>query len=851
MKGFFHPVKKEVPQKEKKARGTRSPSVQTIKKLDCETCGLYKNCLSPRMEITGQGRKKILIIAEAPGKTEDEKGIQLVGDAGQLLRKILSQFNIDLDLDCWKTNACRCRPEKNKTPSNTEIACCRAYLFKDINELKPKKIIVLGKTALQAIIGEDKAITSIEKYVGWAIPDQILKTWIFPTYHPSYLLRNSDDVVLKNLFSKHLKQAILYNKEFPDYSEDKKKVQIITNPFAAAVFIDGLKAYKNICFDIETTGKKPHAPGHRIVSIAFSVDSNSATAFPFFDDPDFKEAIRKLMTNKKIKKIAQNMKFEDTWMRFFGFPVSRWHYDTMQAAHILDNRTGITGLKDQVYFHFGVRSYNDTVEPFLKSSEKSANAFNKIDLCPMDDLLLYNGLDAMYEMRLAEIQDMESMLENDAYLLFHKGIEELSIVEDNGIKINKEYYHDQTKHLQRKMEKLEKQILSSREVEQWEEHKPDKFKGKEFNFNSDQQLRILLFDILDYPKNKLTKGENASVDQEVLEDIDSAFTKKILEHGKLSKLKETYIGGFLREEVNEIIHPTFSLNIARTYRPSTKDPNFANIPKRDKYALEVVRSGIVPSKGNMLMEVDYGQIEVRVAACYNKDPVMIEYCTDPTTDMHRDEAMKLFILEKDEIPKELRHLAKNKFVFPEFYGDYYASCASNIWKELTPEWKNHLKQKGIGSYIKFENHVKKVEDIFWNKHFKGYSKWKKNMWEDFQKTGKIFSHTGFTYQGHMSRKDASNYPIQGSAFHCMLWSLIKINQYLRKNAMKTKIINQIYDALLFDLDPKEKNILKPVIKKIMTEDVRKAFSWIIVPLTVEAEISKIDGNWYEMCKEEI
>jgi uracil-DNA glycosylase len=114
MKGFFSG--EEVVHRVRKTRGSKETS-SNIKSMDpCEQCGLYKGCVSPKMEVTGKGGKKILIIAEAPGKTEDEQGIQLIGEAGQILRNCLEELDYNLDRDFWKTNIINCRPPGNRNP---------------------------------------------------------------------------------------------------------------------------------------------------------------------------------------------------------------------------------------------------------------------------------------------------------------------------------------------------------------------------------------------------------------------------------------------------------------------------------------------------------------------------------------------------------------------------------------------------------------------------------------------------------------------------------------------------------------------------------------------------------------
>ena len=312
-----------------------------------------------------------------------------------------------------------------------------------------------------------------------------------------------------------------------------------------------------------------------------------------------------------------------------------------------------------------------------------------------------------------------------------------------------------------------------------------------------------------------------------------------------------YVGNYIKCSIDQKVYPDFMLHTVSTYRSSCKDPNIQNDPKRDEIAKTITRSGIHPSKGNRLMEVDYSGIEVRVAACYTQDKELIRYIEDPSTDMHRDMAIKIFLLDKysNEL-KHLRYGAKNRFVFPEFYGDYWGNCAKGLWEIMKPDDIKNLKKNGIKSYRAFEEHVEDIEYEFWNVKFKQYKKWKESMWKDYLKTGMVVSHTGFEYVGIMTQKDANNYPIQGSAFHCLLWSLIQFNQWLKDNKMKSKIIGEIHDSMLIDLVPEEKKDIKRALKKIMCFDIRKTWEWIIVPLDVEFEISKKDGNWNEMKKED-
>jgi DNA polymerase len=168
--------------------------IEYNQRFGCGRCKLFKGCLSPRMEPTGKGKKGILIIAEAPGKNEDFRGKQLVGKVGQRFRGKLKKLGIDLDRDCIKTNAVRCRPPKNRNPSVQEVTLCRSHILELMKEFQPRLTILLGTQAVMSVIGYrwKKKLYGITRWRGYTIPDQYYKTWICPTFHPSYFLRSRD-----------------------------------------------------------------------------------------------------------------------------------------------------------------------------------------------------------------------------------------------------------------------------------------------------------------------------------------------------------------------------------------------------------------------------------------------------------------------------------------------------------------------------------------------------------------------------------------------------------------------------------------------------------------------------------
>jgi len=372
----------------------------------CGACGLYRGCNTPKMEVSGAGGERVLFVAEAPGEKEDAKGTQLIGKAGKRLRGVLDKIGFDLDEDGWKTNALICRPPGNRKPTAAEVGYCRPNLTRAIKELKPTTIIPLGGPAVAAVLGpiwrED--IGKVGRWVGWRIPCQAYNAWVCPTWHPSYILREEDPVLNKQ-FHNHLAAALAYTT--PPWPKGPPKpaamVRRMVDPAVATRWLNVCATAKDgaIAWDFETNMLKPDGPDARIVSCAVAWgrrEPEGCVAFPWHGPAI--PAMGKLLRSP-IPKIASNLKFEDRWCRkAFGHRVRAWAWDTMLAAHVADNRPGITSVKFQAFVRLGMPLWNEKIEPFLKTQkdEKMNAILREIDIM---DLLLYNGLDALLEFRVA------------------------------------------------------------------------------------------------------------------------------------------------------------------------------------------------------------------------------------------------------------------------------------------------------------------------------------------------------------------------------------------------------------------------------------------------------------------
>lgn len=394
MKGFFT------------SRQFESNTTVATKISQCGKCGLYKKVISPKIKVVGEGKYKILFIAEAPGQEEDRQGVQLIRDTTQMLASVLDEVGVDL-LDCWKTNAVICHPPNNKIEPYM-ISCCRPNLLKTIKKLKPNVIVPLGKAALESLLFKEwkKDLGTLNKWIGWNIPSSQYDAWICPTWHPSYLMRKGEDKILIMIFQKHLEQAFkLRDKPVKYLNLDnlEKKVEIILDPNKSIKRMEALSKKKGIlAFDYETTGIKPERKEQKIVSVSFCLNGKETFAC-MIERFSHRHFLEKILRSSKLKKVASNMKFEERWTRKkLGYGVRNWYWDTMLAAHCLDNRSQITSIKFQAYIHLGISDYDSHLGDFLKS--KKSNTLNQIDKIKPSELLLYNGLDSLLEYKIMEKQ---------------------------------------------------------------------------------------------------------------------------------------------------------------------------------------------------------------------------------------------------------------------------------------------------------------------------------------------------------------------------------------------------------------------------------------------------------------
>lgn len=388
----------------------RSKPTQSSRIPQCGACKLKDQCNSPKMEVTGRGKLGVLVVAEAPGKEEDRQGVQLVGDAGQLLRDRLDKIGVDLDRDCWKTNALICRPPDNRKPTEAEIEYCRPNLINTIEKLQPRMIMLLGGSAVDSMISPlwRSRTRTVSQWAGWRIPLQRYNCWVTPTFHPSYVKRSENDQngkVVDVWFRRHLAAAFeLEGRPWPDTPSFADRVKCITDVEEAAQWVrDAIRRGDPCAFDYETNCLKAEHPDAEIVVASICRAGEETIAYPFVGEAI--DATREFVRSS-VPKIGANNKFEDRWShRLFGSCVKKWVWDTMLSAHHLDNRPDITSVDFQAFVRIGQEPWNYHIKPFLSSTDD--RGINRIREIKLKSLLVYCGMDTLMEYLVAVDQKRE------------------------------------------------------------------------------------------------------------------------------------------------------------------------------------------------------------------------------------------------------------------------------------------------------------------------------------------------------------------------------------------------------------------------------------------------------------
>jgi DNA polymerase I len=521
--------------------------------------------------------------------------------------------------------------------------------------------------------------------------------------------------------------------------------------------------------------------------------------------------LRELLEDASVVKIAQNAKFDVLMFRRAGIEVRGLTFDTMLASYVLDPGRRSHGL-DVLALEF--LDHRVTLLQELCGRGKTAIPF---DECPIDCARDYSCEDADMALQLCE--RFTPQLEAYGLTQLFREIEMplvdvLARMEWEGVSIDVEWFRSLKARFAAEREAVEREIYG--------------IAGMEFNINSNLQLREVLFDKLELPVLKRTStgpSTDASVLQELAEQ-GHQLPQRLMEYRELSKLESTYLDTLpaLVNPNTKRLHTSFNQTVATTGRLSSSDPNLQNIPIRRELGRDI-RRGFIPRPQWKLLAADYSQIELRLLAHLSDDPAFVD-AFRAGGDIHRQTAAIIFGVPADAVSAEMRARAKT-INFATIYGQGAHALSRQLRIEFA-EARAFIaayfeRFQGIRRYldstVEFARENGYVQTIFGRRRYIP------------ELRDRNFNVRAF------GERTAANSPIQGSAADLIKIAMIRIDNSLRAANLRTKMLLQVHDELVFEAPPDELDVVASMVRREMEQA-----AVLSVPLVVDIGIG---DNWLE------
>tara|TARA_Y100000814_G_scaffold274459_1_gene233198 strand:+ start:4539 stop:7271 length:2733 start_codon:yes stop_codon:yes gene_type:complete len=598
-----------------------------------------------------------------------------------------------------------------------------------------------------------------------------------------------------------------------DKSKKKKEVKysLITENKLDA-FLTKLTSVKELCVDTETSSLNIQEA--ELAGIALSFKENEGYYIPTLENTEtILNKIKLFLENPEVKIIGHNLKYDIQILRKFGINISKNVFDTMLAHYLINPESShkLDVLSENYLNHKCI-----PIEELI--GKPGVNQKKMTDLEPQE-VYYYACEDADISFTLKNILEKELKklkLSNLFYDVELPLMHVLSDIENNGVKIDVPFLSEMAKKLSSYITETENKIFG--------------IAGESFNIASPKQLGVILFDKLKIEENpKKTKSGQYSTCEEILLKLSkkNKIVDLILEFREYKKLLSTYISA-LPEMVSPsdgLIHTDYAQAVTATGRLSSNKPNLQNIPIRTDLGRETRSAFISRNDGDFILAADYSQIELRIIAAFSGDPEMISAFQNEK-DIHSITASKVFNVPLNDVSSDMRRRAK-EVNFGIIYGISPFGLSQNLdiprseAKEIIDSYFTEFKL--VKEYM--DNSIKKAKDKKYVETILGRRRYLRDI-----------DSRNFTLRGFAER-NAINSPIQGSAADIIKLAMIKISDWMEREQIKSKMIMQVHDELVFDVVKSEKDEMEKNIKKIM-ENVIK----IDVPLTVEIGIGK---TWLE------
>ncbi len=609
--------------------------------------------------------------------------------------------------------------------------------------------------------------------------------------------------------------------QFAQRSKEEVDYRLCSSVSELTSMVKSIKEKQLVSFDTETTSQDPLRA--KIVGLALCWEEKRAYYIPVghvglgastqLGMEEVIKILRPVLEDEAIKKVGQNIKYDAEVLWTHGIQMKGIHFDTMIASYVIN--PGLhqhkLDLLAQQYLNYKMTTYKE-----LTGKGKNAINFSRV---PVEKAKDYSCEDADITLRLMRVLERRLKEEGNEALFYELEMPLLPVLMDmelTGIKVDIPFFKEMSKQFGQRLKELEREIFQEA--------------GVEFNINSPQQLGWVLFEKLQLPVQKKTlKTKRYSTDLKTLKKLaacESKVPELVLKYRSLAKLKSTYLDALIKLVNPDTgrLHTSFNQTVTATGRLSSSNPNLQNIPIRTQEGREI-RKGFVAEEGHVFVSADYSQIELRVFAHYSGDKSLVEAFLKGE-DIHTRSAAEIMGVEPEAVTPEMRRVAK-----AINFGIIYGMGPQKLAEEL------EIDLSTAKAYI-----TKYFE------RYQGVKEYREKMIQMAREKG--FVTTLFNRKRHLpeinhskhviraeAERMAINTPIQGTAADLIKKAMINIHQRLEREGLRSKMLLQVHDELLFESPQDEVERLVPLVKA----EMEGVYS-LNVPLKVDIGVG---FNWEE------
>ena len=595
------------------------------------------------------------------------------------------------------------------------------------------------------------------------------------------------------------------------------KCHMVNTETALGQLIGELEAAQGLAIEIETTGEK--AVMADLVGIAISPARGKAFYIPLghlgLNQPQqlpltqVTARLKAILENVSIDKIAYNGKHVIAVLAGCGVKVRNLNFDPMLAAYLLGEKS--LGLKALAFNKLGIEM---STPAGLSGAGKKQSSLSLLEVNQIADYACAN-VDIVWSLK----ESLETELQKQGLWQLFTEVEMALIpvlvaMERDGILLDTDLLREMSLELGQQLLKLEKEIYSS--------------VGHQFNINSPQQLGKVLFGELKLPQSRRTKS-GYSTEASVMEALRGThpIIELILKYRQLSKLKSTYVDALpaLINHKTGRVHTSFNQTGTATGRLSSSNPNLQNIPIRGEMGNKI-RKAIIAPPGTYLLSADYSQIDLRALAHLSQDPGLIAAFAHDE-DIHALTASNIFGVPKGEVTPEMRRNAKT-VNFGVVYGmsDYGLEQATNLSREEASQFITLYFEK----YPKVKEYLEATKTQARKLGYVQTVLGRRRFLPEINSSNRMVREA--------AERMAINAPVQGSSADIIKIAMINLHREMKRRNLKSKMLLQIHDELLFEVPEEEVEEMKSLVTEIMPRAIE-----LRVPVKIDIKLGR---NWAEM-----